>query len=91
MDPFPAIPPAFRQRLLQLHLLAGLAAGLVLVVMAAAGAWMVFRPGRRHSPVRPSWPRVRILSQEGQEAIIVNGNYLPLPAGVTWQQRTKLE
>jgi uncharacterized iron-regulated membrane protein len=38
------MPPAFRQRLLQLHLLAGLTAGLVLVVMALAGAWMVFRP-----------------------------------------------
>ncbi|MBL9217333.1 MAG: PepSY domain-containing protein [Opitutaceae bacterium] len=36
--------PVFRQRLLQLHLLAGLTAGLVLVVMALAGAWMVFRP-----------------------------------------------
>lgn len=36
--------PVFRQRLLQLHLLAGLTAGLVLVVMAVAGAWMVFRP-----------------------------------------------
>lgn len=36
--------PTFRTRLLQLHLLAGLTAGLVLIVMALAGAWMVFRP-----------------------------------------------
>ncbi len=34
----------FRQRLLQLHLFAGLTVGLVLVIMAGAGAWMVFRP-----------------------------------------------
>jgi uncharacterized iron-regulated membrane protein len=38
------MPPAFRQRLLQLHLFAGLTAGLVLTIMALAGAWMVFRP-----------------------------------------------
>lgn len=36
--------PAFRTSLLQLHLLAGLTAGLVLTIMALAGAWMVFRP-----------------------------------------------
>ncbi len=36
--------PALRARLLQLHLLAGLTAGLVLIIMALAGAWMVFRP-----------------------------------------------
>ena len=38
------MPPAFRQRLLQLHLLAGLTAGIVLTTVAVAGAWMVFRP-----------------------------------------------
>jgi len=36
--------PLIRQRLLQLHLFVGLTAGLVLVIMAGAGAWMVFRP-----------------------------------------------
>lgn len=36
--------PAFRKRLLQLHLAVGLTIGLVVTVMAVSGAWMVFRP-----------------------------------------------
>ncbi len=36
--------PLARRRLLQAHLLVGLVAGLVIVIMACAGAWMVFRP-----------------------------------------------
>jgi uncharacterized iron-regulated membrane protein len=36
--------PAFRKRLLQLHLFVGLAVAAVVTVMAGSGAWMVFRP-----------------------------------------------
>jgi phosphate transport system substrate-binding protein len=32
-----------------------------------------------------------VLSREGQEAIVANGNYLPLPAEVALQQRAKLD
>jgi len=38
------MPLVFRKRLLQFHLAAGLTAGLVLTIMAAAGVLMVFRP-----------------------------------------------
>ena len=32
-----------------------------------------------------------ILSREGQEAIVTNGNYLPLPAATVREQLAKLE
>jgi len=48
------------------------------------------KPGTAIEPKLREFLRY-ILSREGQEAIIANGNYLPLPAEVTLQQRTKLD
>ncbi len=47
-------------------------------------------------PGTPVEPRLReflryILSREGQEAIVTNGNYLPLPAGTVAAQRARLD
>ncbi|MFI5336221.1 MAG: PepSY-associated TM helix domain-containing protein, partial [Opitutales bacterium] len=41
--------PAFRRRLVQLHLWAGLVVGLILLVMALSGAAMIFQPEIEHA------------------------------------------
>ena len=48
------------------------------------------KPG---TPVEPKLKEflLYILSREGQEAIVANGNYLPLPAAVAARERAKLD
>ncbi len=48
------------------------------------------KPGTAIDPKLAEFLRY-ILSREGQEAIVANGNYLPLPAAVALAQRARLE